>query len=206
MPRSPGEWTEDDLLALIRDGVEEGLDLEYKQCAALQKHDSQRREISKDVSAMANSAGGTIIYGIVEKGHLPIGLDLGFDPTDITKEWLEHVILDTIRSRLNGVIINSVNLVSHAIGRVAYVVYVPQSHTAHQTSDKKYYKRFNFEATAMDDYEVRDILNRLKHPVLLPQFKLHPTVKGDAEKPSLQKYDLSMKGLYGLLPVSKTPS
>jgi len=182
MPKTPGEWTEDDLLALVRDGVEEGLDLEYKRCAALQKHDEQRREISKDVSAMANSAGGTIIYGMFEKENLPTGLDIGFDPTDIKKEWLEHVILGTIRPRLNGIVINPVNLVSHAPGKVAYVVYVPQSHTAHQASDKRYYKRFNFEATAMDDYEIRDIMNRLKHPVLLPQFKLRPTVKGDAAK------------------------
>ena len=99
---------------------------------------------------MANSAGGTIIYGMFEKENLPTGLDIGFDPTDIKKEWLEHVILGTIRPRLNGVVINPVNLVSHAPGKVAYVVFVPQSHTAHQASDKRYYKRFNFEATAMD--------------------------------------------------------
>ena len=73
MPRSPGEWTEDDLLLLIRDSVEEGPDLEYKRCAALKKDDPQRREISKDVSAMANSAGGTIICGMVEKKIFQLG-------------------------------------------------------------------------------------------------------------------------------------
>lgn len=186
MPRSPGEWTEDDLLLLISDSVEEGPDLEYKRCAALKKDDPKRREISKDVSAMANSAGGTIIYGMVEKKNLPTGLDIGFDPTDITKEWLEHVILGTIRPRLNGVVINPVNLASYAPGKVAYVVYVPQSHTAHQASDKRYYKRFNFEATAMDDYEIRDIMNRLKHPVLIPQFTLHRISAGLANMFNLE--------------------
>lgn len=175
MLKSPGEWTENDLLSLIRDGVEEGPDLEYKRCDSLQKHEPQRREISKDVSAMANSAGGTIIYGMVEEKNRPIRLDGGFDPTDITKEWLEHVILGTIMPRLNGVVINLVKLVTHASDRVAYAVSVPQSSTAHQASDKKYYKRFNFEATAMHDYEIRDIMNRLKHPVLVPQFTLIPT-------------------------------
>ena len=102
MPRSPGEWTEDDLLLLIRDSVEEGPDLEYKRCAALKKDDPQRREISKDVYAMANSAGGTIIYGMVGDGHHPIGLDVGFDPTDITKEWLEHVILAPLGREQRG--------------------------------------------------------------------------------------------------------
>jgi len=186
MSKSPGEWTEDDLLSLKRDSVEEGPDLEYKRCAALQKRDEQRREISKDVSAMANSAGGTIIYGMIEEGHVPKGLDVGFDPTDITKEWLEHVILGTIRPRLNGVVINSISLVSHAPGKVAYVVYVPQSHTAHQASNKKYYKRFNFEATAMDDYEIRDIMNRLRHPALIPQFTLHRSSSANAAGFSLE--------------------
>ncbi len=105
-----------------------------------------------------------------ESGHIPTSLDVGFDPTEITKEWLEHIILGAIRPRLDGVVINPINLASHAPGKVAYVVYVPQSRTAHQASDKKYYKRFNFEASAMEDYEIRDIMNRLKHPVLVPQF------------------------------------
>lgn len=47
---------------------------------------------------------------------------------------------------------------------MVYVVDIPQSNTAHQANDKRYYKRFNFESVAMDDYEIRGIMGRLKHP------------------------------------------
>lgn len=171
MLHSPTEWDEADLLTLVREGVEEGPELEYKRCAALQRNDEKRKfDISKDVSALANSGGGTIVYGMIEEGNVPKGLDQGFDPIEISKEWLEQVILGTIRPRLNDITINPVNLRTHASGRVAYVVHVPQSHTAHQASDKKYYKRFNFQATPMEDYEIRDIMNRKSHPILLPIF------------------------------------
>lgn len=170
MPKPPHEWNKEDLLALIRDQVEESYDLEYKRCAALQKRDEQKREVSKDVSAMANAAGGTILYGMIEEKRVPTELDAGFDPTDITKEWLEHVIMGGIRPRLNGVVIHPIPLSTHASGKVAYLVYVPQSFTAHQAADKKYYRRFNFESVPMEDYEIRDVMNRQKHPVLIPNF------------------------------------
>src|SRR5687767_12659316 len=57
------EWDEKALLALIGpQPVEESQTLEYKAADAI--HD--KAEISKDISAMANAAGGTIIYGIAE--------------------------------------------------------------------------------------------------------------------------------------------
>lgn len=46
-------------------------------------------------------------------------------------------------------------------GKVLYVVYVPQSNRApHIASDKKFYKRFNFQSVPMEEYEVRDSANR----------------------------------------------
>lgn len=54
----------EDIEALISSRTEESLNLEYKRAAALDKEDKQKNEISKDVSAMANSAGGKILYGV----------------------------------------------------------------------------------------------------------------------------------------------
>ena len=45
-----------------------------------------------------------------------------------------------------------------------YVVNIPKGETAHQAKDKRYYKRYNFESVAMEDYEIKDILNRAKTP------------------------------------------
>jgi hypothetical protein len=162
---------------LIQDKVEERHHLEYKQCAALDLGDNQRKtELSKDVSALANSSGGTIIYGIVEDKRLPTNIDGGLDPTVISKERLEQVILGNIRPRLQGLRINPVEL-TRSPGRVAYVVHVPQASTAHQASDKRYYKRFNFKSEAMEDYEIRDIMNRTTHPFLIPKFEIGPRLQ-----------------------------
>lgn len=169
MDMPSAQWNESDLLSLVQDGVEERVDLEYKRAASLANTDAVKLEISKDVSALANGAGGTIVYGMIEEAHKPRQLD-GLDPAQITKEWLEHVINGRIRPRLDGLHINPIPLSNSAPGKVAYVISVQQGQTAHQAVDKRYYKRFNFESVPMEDYEIRDIMNRVKHPLIIPSF------------------------------------
>jgi predicted HTH transcriptional regulator len=88
------EWDEDDVLSLISNKAKESISLDYKRCASLFpiNDDRKKNEISKDVSAFANSAGGTIVYGIIEREHLPEDIDTGFDPNVITRDWLENVL------------------------------------------------------------------------------------------------------------------
>ncbi|CAE6724717.1 hypothetical protein R69658_01529 [Paraburkholderia aspalathi] len=180
-------WTESDLLQLIELGVQESVQLDYKRCDALQRSDGKKNEISKDVSALANAAGGTIVYGIIENGHLPRALDLGFDPSEITREWLEQIINSRIQRRIDGVRINQVALPQSAPGRVAYVVFVPQSAMApHQASDKRFYKRFNFESVPMEEYEIRDVGGRSSAPDICANFvfssgKTHITLLPEEE-------------------------
>lgn len=167
------EWDQARLQRYIDDQTEESLQLEYKAGEALHKSNGQTKEIAKDVSAMANSAGGLLIYGIGEHidrelRHLPEG----FRPVDrreCSKERLEQIISSNIQPRLSGVKIYPVPL-DTGPHDVAYVVSIPQSDTVHQVvANKRYYKRFNFEAVPMDDYEVRDVLNRVMHPILEPR-------------------------------------
>jgi hypothetical protein len=58
--------------ALVTDSIQEGLTLEFKETLELD-NEKQKREVAKDVSALANSQGGRIVYGIREKA-LPDGL------------------------------------------------------------------------------------------------------------------------------------
>jgi hypothetical protein len=169
---TPSEWVEADLNALVNNKIGEDVNLEYKACASLQQNENSKDELSRDVSALANSAGGTIVYGMIEdqNTHLPTGLDSGYDPSVISKEWLENVIHSRIKPKVEGLHINPVQLTGSNAGKVAYVVSIPQGTTAHQASDKKYYKRYNFKREAMEDYEIRDVMNRLKYPLLLPRF------------------------------------
>lgn len=167
--KNPWDWDESDLLRLIADGVTESITLDYKESAALgiwgRGNNKEKGDISKDVSAFANSAGGTLVYGMVENNHLPTKLDHGFDPKEFTREWIEQVINSTIQRKVPDVRIKQVPLTVTYPGRVAYVVHIPQSPLApHQASDNRYYKRYNFQSVAMEDYEVRDVSRRIESP------------------------------------------
>jgi len=161
--------------------IQESLNLDYKGADALDKRNPKRNDnISKDVSAMANSAGGLIIYGIMEKDQLPHEIT-PIDATKVTREWLEQVINSTIQPRISGITIHPVPLDTSPNDTI-YVVEIPQSITAHQANDKKYYKRFNFESVPMEDYEIRDIMNRSKHPNIELNFEIE--VRREHRNPS----------------------
>ncbi len=174
--------TEQDLLNLQAAGTQESLSLEYKQCDALQNSDVRKNELSKDVSAFANSAGGELIYGMIENDHLPAGVDVGFDLAGpIKREWIEQVIGSRIQPRIQGIVIRPIALSGANAGRFAFVLDIPQSHTAHQAFDKKYYKRRNFTVEPMEDYEIRDVFNRAKTPLLVPRLRA-PRTAGDGDQ------------------------
>src|ERR1035437_439979 len=165
--KPPWKWSEDDIRALVTNQVEESLTLDYKACDALAPTDKKKKEISKDVSAFANSAGGAIVFGVTEDKHIPTGLDVGYLPSNISKEWIEQVINGNIQRRIDGVRINPVHLTGAGAGKVLYVVAVPQSARApHMAADHRFYKRFNFESVPMEEYEVRDVARRSEAPDL----------------------------------------
>src|SRR5258708_3564509 len=104
------EWEEDDLLELVNAQAKENIELEFKESASLENTEKKKEEISKDISAFANSAGGVLIYGMVEDGHVAIGLDDGSDPNVVTKEWLEQVINSTIHRKIESLRVNQIAL------------------------------------------------------------------------------------------------
>jgi hypothetical protein len=174
MPRT---WSESRLQNFITSQIEESLTLEYKSAEALDRHETKKKEITKDVSAMANSAGGVIVYGIREyaeetKRHLPERIT-PIDRNRYPREWVEQII-QAIRPRIDGIVIHSVNL-SSGPSDVAYVIEIPQSSTAHQASDHRYYKRFNFQAVPMEDYEIRDVMFRQQTPNIVLSFLIEMT-------------------------------
>jgi hypothetical protein len=168
---------EGDLNRLILDEVEEDIHLDYKGADAIAKTNGKRNEISKDVSAFANSDGGIIVYGVrehdvYEKRHLPERIDT-INRVEFSKEWLEQVINSKIRPRIMDLIITPIDIPSVKNG-VVYIVKIPKSHMPHQAADNRYYRRFNFESVPMDDYEISDIRNRKQYykPLILIDYEI----------------------------------
>lgn len=185
------EWNEAKLRSLIEDGVEESLRLEYKRADSLSRQEFKKKEITKDVSAMANSAGGIIIYGVMEydeleKRHLPQKID-PIDNKAFSREWLDQVI-GNIQPPIDGLVIHPVRLNENE-GLVCYVVDIPEGNTAHQAQDHRYYQRHNFESVSMYDYQVRLVMNKRKFPDIEVNFGFF-TLKQTSE---LHEYELTLK-------------
>lgn len=146
-----------DLQKLISNEVQESIHLDYKDSRAINR--KKRHEISKDVSAFANSDGGILVYGITEEQHLPVAIDCGVDHASFTREWLEEVITSNVQPTIEGLSIVQIPLSSE---KSVYVIRVPKSSRApHQEqSSKRYYRRYNFKSQPMEDYEIQDIRSR----------------------------------------------
>lgn len=195
------EWTRERLQRHLDDQIQEDLNLDYKGAGALDKGDKKKLEIHKDVSAMANSAGGVLIYGVreyddKERRHLPER----FDPVDqsvFTREWLEQVI-SGIQPRIQGLTIVPVSVGPNQNDTV-FVVEVPASSTAHQAGDKRYYRRYNFESVAMNDYEIRDVINRSTHALIDLEFKL------ELERLTVNQTRIEAVSVQGFLPSYTVP-
>ncbi|WP_313377043.1 ATP-binding protein [Chishuiella sp.] len=165
-------WSLELINKYIDNKVEENLHLDYKASGSLQKNDKKTNELSKDISAFANSDGGTIIYGIKENQlnkHLPEEID-PIDRNEISKEWIEQKLQGNITPRIQNLLIIPITV--NEPNEVIYVIEVPKSDTAHQANDRKYYKRFNFNSEPMYDYEIKDILNRNKFPKIDLEFRI----------------------------------
>lgn len=158
-------YTIDDISYLLKYEVEESLHLDYKSGESLGKTENRTKEIAKDVSAFANSDGGVIIYGILEKDHRPNSFAY-VDGTCITKEWLEQVINSKVNKKIPGVEIYPFR-VDGDLKKSIFLVKIPRSNMApHMSCDHRYYKRYNFTSVPMEDYEVRDLYHRKNKSIL----------------------------------------
>lgn len=182
-------WTLDKINQYIADGIEENIHLDYKGSGSIAKSGEKKKEISKDVSAFANSDGGVIIYGVrefdeLDKNHLPEKID-PIDANEFSKEWLEQVINSTISPTIQNVLITPIQVGKKEDNSVIYIVEIPKSNTAHQMNDKRYYRRYNFQSIAMEDWEIKDIINRLTKTQVKLYFTCMPPIKFLEEHPDM---------------------
>jgi len=151
-----------DVQALIDAAHRETETLEYK-AAMSPFSDQQKNEIGKDVSALANSSGGVIIYGVSNDPADPTRPTSisGINPKNI--ETFDRVVNSAIRPMIVGI---ERRCLPSDNPRVM-AVYVPQSeHSPHQNSDNKYYHRSGTESRPMGHDLVELHFGRRRSPVL----------------------------------------
>jgi predicted HTH transcriptional regulator len=139
--------------------------LDYKGSKSLDRRiPKAAAEVCKDVSAFANSAGGTLVYGMTEKNRIPTGFDDGIDPDQVSIEWVQQCVYGEVQPRIEGLSVHGLEI---RAGRFPYIAHVSQGRTAHM-SDGRYCKRHDGQSVAMEDYEVRDTMRRASTPDVVP--------------------------------------
>ncbi len=185
----------EDFRRLCADMEEESLTIEFKPCNELKAGTDFRDrrgitrdrllqdvldELTKDVSAFLNSAGGTIIYGILDSKSRAQRIDdenafkLGNSQDDIRAEkviqWLRaHVapppLVDVYSVLANPGEVNSPWYI---------VIEIPQGQTAYMAKDHKFYRRVGSTAQPMEQYEVVDVMNRTRAATLDVKIESEP--------------------------------
>ncbi len=162
MSKDPTRWTLADIENIVRTGRSEDLHFEIKSGLALSPGGQPTNELTKDISAFANSDGGVIIYGVAEQDGAAVRFEPVAEPK-ASKDWLEQVIHSRIHPIVDGLRIREFSH-SSGTGRIVLVI-IPQSFRGpHQAGDKRYYKRYESRAVPMEDYEIRDVLTRRGSP------------------------------------------
>ena len=141
---------------------------------AVRKRPRQRddvlNELTKDVMAFLNSAGGTIIYGVVEKGSCAQELDTNHafelgEQNGVTPE----KVVDWLRNHVQPpptVDVYRVPETDAAESPYYLVIEIPQGQTAHQAKDRRFYKRIGATVQPMEQFEVIDVMNRTRAAAL----------------------------------------
>lgn len=141
--------------------IEESLSLEYKDIKAYENFD----ELSKDVSAFANSEGGLLILGVGQekKGPKIFPTEMTWGDEFLSKERLENNLTGKIHPRIEGLKIVPIRKNNSVI----FLLDIPQSENPpHMAFDKRYYRRLNFGNSPMEHYEVSDFFGRRRKPCL----------------------------------------
>lgn len=143
------------LAALVHGGVAEGRTLEFKRQLP-GPTDDDKREFLADVTALANSQGGDIVYGLEEAGGVAASLPGVADDRDIAVNRLEGLLRDGVEPRLSGVRIAWVSLTS---GAGSVVIRVPPSpaapHRIRFRNSGKFFARNSGGKYEMDTHELR---------------------------------------------------
>lgn len=191
------QWTEDRLQTFL--GREESIRLECKSGRLLDRSPEKAAEdLSKAVSAFANTEGGFLIIGIAEeeRGKLRVASRIdGVLATDWPTHRLQQLIESNVHPPLMGLRIHRVQL-PQLNDRVAFVIEVPPGRTAHQAKDCRYYGRSELETKPLRDFDIRLRMERGKalHATIAVSVRRGRSAK-DLRENQIEEYRKQLHGL-----------
>ena len=156
MPLS--EVTREHFDRMIRDGIPESRELDYKRARPL-GNEAGKKEFLKDITAFANTIGGHVVIGLAEEGGVPKRIVEITDTTvDDEKLRLKNLIRDGVQPGLLGVEMHEVALNGGGFG---LVIRVPRSwnppHRVSLGGWNKFFLRHSSGADEMDVEQLRGV-------------------------------------------------
>jgi len=155
------KWEPSDLQYLIDNEVEESERLDYKQAMPLGSEE-KNCEAAKDVSALANTAGGRLIVGLVE--HETRGMDVPVEYAPIADVGvLQSRLLDVLHSRCSPSVAPQFKSIKVPDGH-CLVIDVPESLAPVMVTGRReftYYHRVDRKSFPMTEREVGERYERM---------------------------------------------
>jgi Putative DNA-binding domain len=104
IPKALSAITEEDLQALITNGIAEGRSIDYKRDLP-GNSDGEKKELLADVSSFANTGGGDLVFGMEEAGGLPTQITgTGAADLDLEVRRLDSIIAAGLSPRIRHTI------------------------------------------------------------------------------------------------------
>ncbi|KQP93762.1 hypothetical protein ASF60_13930 [Methylobacterium sp. Leaf113] len=156
LPKPFEGLTFSDVAAMVEAGIREGRTLDFKQ-APVGGKDDDKREFLADVSALANTAGGDIVFGITEAQGEATGIPgIELDNPDAEVLRLEAILRSGLEPRLPRI---ELQWLPGTDGRGLLIIRTPRSYLGpHRVTFRNhghFYGRTNAGKTSMDVAEVR---------------------------------------------------
>jgi hypothetical protein len=126
--------------------------------------------LSKQVSAIANCAGGRFFQGLDDNGQVDGGVRIDLKGGG-TRSWLEDVIPSSVDPPLRSFNVFEVGHPGPGVqtrvhpDHAVYVLHVhPSEDAPHQAVDRRYYLRIAGKSRPMGHVHILDVLRRTRHP------------------------------------------
>ncbi|PCJ54621.1 MAG: hypothetical protein COA79_21805 [Planctomycetota bacterium] len=147
--------TEDQLNSLLLLKIPESAQIEYKSEIKMGS-DKDKRELCKDVSALANSQGGYLFFGISETNDIPSDIP-GITFNDTTSQQLFQIIMSGITPRIQSLVDHVINLKN---GLQVLVLKIEHDGYLHQVkyNDNRFYKRVGTITITMESSDVESFV------------------------------------------------